>query len=148
MNDNLDELLAELRRGTPFSVDWTEYEREVLRRLGRREAARKRSAWWLAALGACAGAAAACVIMASRIGLRAVPTGAGTAATPQVITRTKVQEQEPPAAATAAVEREAGPYMRVTRGVDGVVSRIRFDGFSAPGAQGPRMIAAVSRRAK
>jgi len=145
MNDNLDELLAELRRGTPFSVDWTKYEREVLGRLAQREAARKRRAWWMASLAAFAGAAAACVAIALWTELRAVPTGAETAATPQAI---NAQEKEPPAAAKAPAERDAGPFIRATRGPDGVVSQIRFAGFSAPGEQGAGIIAAVSRRGK
>jgi len=148
MSENLDVLLAELGRGTPFPVDWTKYEREVLRRLARREAARKRRAWWMAAWGACAGASAACVVMALWVGLRPAPIGAETAVAPHAPLQTAVQQKEQPAAVASAEEREARPCIRTTHGPDGVVGQIRFAGFSAPKEQGGGLIAAASRRGK
>jgi hypothetical protein len=149
MSDAMDGLLRDLGRGTPFPVDWTAYEREVLHRLAQQQARRRRRVWWAAAFGTGIGTAATFVAMVALASFRPVSQVAGPA-----VPRAEPQLTAPPQAAAVVTEgakpadAEFRPCIRSIRRADGTVSEIRFAGFSGPGEQTAGLIGVVAHRTR
>ena len=163
MSDKMDELLRDLGRGTPFPVDWTVYEREVLQRLARQQVRRKRRVWWAAAFGTGLGAAATFVAMVTWTSFRPAPAAPQLAAAPQAAVSPatggasaarRTSPEAPPRAAAVVTESaklddgDFPPCIRSIRLADGTVSEIHFAGFSTAEEQAAGMIGVAIRRTR
>jgi hypothetical protein len=164
--DHDDELLAELGQGTPFPVDWQAYREQLMTRLTRTEAARRRHGFFLFAVGTAAGVAAT-LALALLFGPAVEPTPLGPTVAEKSVRQTIADRETPvpvsaPAPAVRLVVRTTGQHGRIKAvvGDSPVETRpdpikpfvrrtgngeIRFEGFSKPGAGEPGFMVAEIR---
>lgn len=157
-DEKLDNALRNLGTGTPFSVDWRDYDARLAQRLFERERNLSRSirrkGIVYAAFGACAGAAltAAAVYLFVLAPVQSLNSPSlSSAATPsiQAMRAAHAHVVTGQGAATFYKEspaKEIEPFQTDIVRTDGSVAQIRFDGFSAAPKQG--WIAAHARNAK
>ncbi|HYG75839.1 MAG TPA: hypothetical protein VEK08_12615 [Planctomycetota bacterium] len=140
MADEMDNLLRELGQGTPFAVDWSAYERDLMQRIFLQQAQRRRRMWWATLSGAAAGAVATFVLTLSfgaRSQLPHTPTN-GQASTAQDVRPPAPPVEIAPEIAPApqpSLEPVNGPLpvpgpgevVRIIRRENGSLARVRVD---------------------
>ena len=149
--DDLDGLLRGLGETAPFPIDWTAYERSVLARLARAQAAERRRFTWKLALAALTGAAAMVMLRtAFAPAVNSFPPVPSTLTIVPPAPAPKEKSDEPvrpePKTPTRIVDTDASlkPFAKRIRLPGGAVAQIQFDGYSEPGHSGPSYFIARS----
>lgn len=131
MADEMDNLLRDLGQGSPFPVDWEAYDRQLMERVFRRQAARARKMWLATLAGAVAGAAATFLITVSLQKSPPADTGAistGTHEQPAVdkkeVPQPAAPVQTPVNAPMAEPDVNGGEFVRIV-GLDGGIARLK-----------------------
>jgi hypothetical protein len=130
MADEMDNLLRDLGQGSPFPVDWATYERQLMERVFRRQAARARKMWLATLVGAVAGAAATFLITVS-LQKSAPETEAASTSAPEQPAVEKREAPQPAApvrtpvnAPVAEPDNNSGEFVLIV-GRDGGIARLK-----------------------